>query len=363
MLRGIEDEPRAVDEVQPSTTPPSPPTGFMVANDWGFHIGYSPDGLVGDDGLIEVKSRRQKKQLQTILADEVPAENMAQLQCGLLVSGPRLGRLRVLLRRDAHVRQARRPRACVGSTAIVAAVGAVREDRRRMVPTTQRTKAMPTTERVTVDPEMVVLSSTSPRASPPRSDQLTPRICAGRARSPSPVRGPLRRAARRRGPARRIPDGRPSKPSAMRRVLVHRPGGQDATTTPEANDPLPRPHRQVRAARTRRHPHHLLPHRKPITVALTVTRGNCAVPGGALSVADADAPAVASRSGTDLTPRLRRLSPALHLRRTPCRCRHAGDVGNSLTLGDLIVKRGRAVKAAALPTEDPWAIPVAEVKA
>jgi predicted phage-related endonuclease len=59
----------------------------MVRDDWGFPIGYSPDGLVGEGGLIEVKSRRQKKQLQTILADEVPPENMAQLQCGLLVSG------------------------------------------------------------------------------------------------------------------------------------------------------------------------------------------------------------------------------------------------------------------------------------
>ena len=36
---------------------------------------------------IEVKSRRQKKHLATILADEVPIENVAQIQCGLLVSG------------------------------------------------------------------------------------------------------------------------------------------------------------------------------------------------------------------------------------------------------------------------------------
>lgn len=86
MLRGTLDEPFArgkyaehfahVDEV-----------GFMVRDDWGFRIGYSPDGLVGDDGLIEIKSRNQKKHLATILADEVPPENMAQCQAGLLVSG------------------------------------------------------------------------------------------------------------------------------------------------------------------------------------------------------------------------------------------------------------------------------------
>jgi hypothetical protein len=87
MLRGIEDEPRAVDLYSEHYGIPVTTTGFMVRDDWGFPIGYSPDGLVGDDGLIEVKSRRPKKHLQTILAGEVPAENIAQLQCGLLVSG------------------------------------------------------------------------------------------------------------------------------------------------------------------------------------------------------------------------------------------------------------------------------------
>jgi len=86
MLRGVEDEPRARD-LYGEHYAPATETGFMVRDDWGFRIGYSPDGLVGDDGLLEVKSRRPKKHLSTILADEVPPENMAQLQCGLLVSG------------------------------------------------------------------------------------------------------------------------------------------------------------------------------------------------------------------------------------------------------------------------------------
>src|SRR3546814_1507000 len=42
-------------------------TGFITNDKWGFTIGYSPDGLVGDDGLIECKSRRQKYQVQTII--------------------------------------------------------------------------------------------------------------------------------------------------------------------------------------------------------------------------------------------------------------------------------------------------------
>lgn len=87
MLRGTEDEPRAIAEYEALTARMVDVTGFMIRDDWGFRIGYSPDGLVDDFGLVEVKSRRAKKQLQTILEDAVPAENMAQLQCGLLVSG------------------------------------------------------------------------------------------------------------------------------------------------------------------------------------------------------------------------------------------------------------------------------------
>lgn len=61
--------------------------GFMTEDKWGFTIGYSPDALVGDDGLFETKSRRQKKQVSTIVSGRVPPENYMQLQCGLLVSG------------------------------------------------------------------------------------------------------------------------------------------------------------------------------------------------------------------------------------------------------------------------------------
>lgn len=86
MMRGIDDEPRARDLYSQHYAPVTQ-CGFMTEDRWGFRIGYSPDGLVGDDGLIEIKSRRAKAQLSTILADQVPAANMAQLQCGLLVSG------------------------------------------------------------------------------------------------------------------------------------------------------------------------------------------------------------------------------------------------------------------------------------
>lgn len=86
MWRGVEDEPRAV-EVYSEHYAPVETVGFMVEDRWGFSIGYSPDGLVGDDGLIEVKSRRSKTQLLHVVEGEVPAAVMPQLQTGLLVSG------------------------------------------------------------------------------------------------------------------------------------------------------------------------------------------------------------------------------------------------------------------------------------
>lgn len=86
MFRGIDDEPRARDKYS-ETYAPVEEVGFMMRDDWGWELGYSPDGLVGDDGLIEVKAPRAKTHIKTVLADEVPAQHMAQLQCGLLVSG------------------------------------------------------------------------------------------------------------------------------------------------------------------------------------------------------------------------------------------------------------------------------------
>lgn len=86
MERGTLDEPYARDAYSEHHAPVTE-LGFMTREFDGIKIGFSPDGLVGEDGLIEIKSRAQKAQLKTVLANEVPTENMAQLQCGLLVSG------------------------------------------------------------------------------------------------------------------------------------------------------------------------------------------------------------------------------------------------------------------------------------
>jgi hypothetical protein len=89
MLRGMSDEvdARILYDAQVALVTSC---GFITNDRWGFTIGYSPDGLVGDDGLIEVKSRRQEFQVETILqaaSDGMPpADYMLQLQTGLLVS-------------------------------------------------------------------------------------------------------------------------------------------------------------------------------------------------------------------------------------------------------------------------------------
>lgn len=48
--------------------------------------GYSPDSLVGDDGLTEIKSKLPKFQVAVIINGEVPKEHVAQCQGGLWVS-------------------------------------------------------------------------------------------------------------------------------------------------------------------------------------------------------------------------------------------------------------------------------------
>ncbi len=86
MLRGQVDEIEAR-ALYARHYAPVEEVGFITNDEWGFTIGYSPDGLVGDDGLIEIKSRRQKFQAETIISGRVPDEYRIQIQTGLLVTG------------------------------------------------------------------------------------------------------------------------------------------------------------------------------------------------------------------------------------------------------------------------------------
>lgn len=85
MLRGMDEEITAIDLYSKEYAKVSR-VGFITNDKWGFTIGYSPDALVVNDGLVECKSRRQKYQIQTIVDGEVPSEYIIQIQTGLLVS-------------------------------------------------------------------------------------------------------------------------------------------------------------------------------------------------------------------------------------------------------------------------------------
>lgn len=86
MYRGILCEPIAR-EAYAKHHAPVAEVGFMRRDEDGWVLGLSPDGLVGDDGLVEIKAPRAKTHIRTILAGEVPAQHIAQCQAALLVSG------------------------------------------------------------------------------------------------------------------------------------------------------------------------------------------------------------------------------------------------------------------------------------
>lgn len=86
MERGNLSEPVARD-LYSDLYAPAHEVGFMTLEGDGYKLGFSPDGLVGESGLLEIKAPRQKKHLATILDDAVPLEHMAQIQTGLFVSG------------------------------------------------------------------------------------------------------------------------------------------------------------------------------------------------------------------------------------------------------------------------------------
>lgn len=49
-------------------------------------VGYSPDGMVGGDGLIEVKTKLPEKLISVKVDGVIPKEHIAQCQAGLWVS-------------------------------------------------------------------------------------------------------------------------------------------------------------------------------------------------------------------------------------------------------------------------------------
>nr|WP_299379729.1 lambda exonuclease family protein [uncultured Halomonas sp.] len=81
--RGHELEPVARELYREATGLPRLRQAGIILN---HGVGYSPDSLVDSDGLIEVKTKLPKYQIELLLANELPQEHVAQCQGGLWVS-------------------------------------------------------------------------------------------------------------------------------------------------------------------------------------------------------------------------------------------------------------------------------------
>lgn len=155
MNRGVFDEPFARDAYARHMGVEVQEVGFITEDKWGFKIGLSPDGLVGDDGGVEIKSRRTKGQVLTGVAGMVPFDHIAQIQCSLLVTGRQwwdyvsfAGGTHLFIRRvypDAN-----------WQTAIVNAVRTFEVNAAEMAATyMENVAAMPMTERPIYDLEVI----------------------------------------------------------------------------------------------------------------------------------------------------------------------------------------------------------------
>jgi hypothetical protein len=83
MKRGVELEPEARMLYQEYTLDIVETCGFMSCGDYG----YSPDGLVGSDGLIEIKCTKSTTHIEYLMANILPTAHTHQVQGGLMVSG------------------------------------------------------------------------------------------------------------------------------------------------------------------------------------------------------------------------------------------------------------------------------------
>lgn len=83
MQRGIDLEPEARLEFEFYTDLDVQEVGFIEYNDF---IGVSPDGLIGEDGLIEIKCPNDSVYFKLLLSDNIKPEYIAQMQMQLYVT-------------------------------------------------------------------------------------------------------------------------------------------------------------------------------------------------------------------------------------------------------------------------------------
>lgn len=83
MQRGIDLEPEARLEFEFYTDLDVQEVGFIEYNEF---IGVSPDGLIGDDGLIEIKCPNDSVYFKLLLNDNIKPEYIAQMQMQMYVT-------------------------------------------------------------------------------------------------------------------------------------------------------------------------------------------------------------------------------------------------------------------------------------
>jgi putative phage-type endonuclease len=86
MERGTEEEPFARAAYEVATGEDVEQVGAIVHPDLPF-FSASPDGLVGDDGMVEFKAPTTANHLAWLMADEVPEEHKWQMYAGMSCSG------------------------------------------------------------------------------------------------------------------------------------------------------------------------------------------------------------------------------------------------------------------------------------
>jgi predicted phage-related endonuclease len=83
---GIEQEQFAVMEYEASQNVLTDKTGFWLHPEVSW-LGVSPDRLVGDEGLIEVKCPNTTTHLGYLFEGKIPTDYYKQIQCQLWVTG------------------------------------------------------------------------------------------------------------------------------------------------------------------------------------------------------------------------------------------------------------------------------------
>jgi hypothetical protein len=86
MLEGIEKEPLGIAAYERQEDVMVEPVGFTLSDEVE-RLGYSPDGFVGDDGLVEGKCPKPGTHLQYVLDGCIPDMYLAQIRTGLCVTG------------------------------------------------------------------------------------------------------------------------------------------------------------------------------------------------------------------------------------------------------------------------------------